>query len=63
MQTEILIKKIEQLPPRRIAEIEDFVDFLIQREERDLVKSAAKLSENAFAKAWDNDEDSVYDNL
>lgn len=63
MQTEVLIKKIEQLSPQRIAEVEDFVDFLIEREERRLVQAATNLSENAFAKVWDNDEDSVYDKL
>ncbi len=28
-----------------------------------LVESAAKLSEKVFEKIWDNDEDSVYDDL
>ena len=28
MQSEILIRKIESLPPEAIAEIEDFVDFI-----------------------------------
>lgn len=28
MQSEILIRKIENLPPEAIAEIEDFVDFI-----------------------------------
>ena len=31
MQTEKLIEKIMSLPPERIAEVEDFVDFLAQR--------------------------------
>lgn len=29
-----LIEKIRQLPPQRLAEVEDFVDFLRAREER-----------------------------
>ena len=29
-----LIDKIRQLPPQRLAEVEDFVDFLRAREER-----------------------------
>lgn len=31
MQTETLIEKIKSLPPERIAEVEDFVDFIAQR--------------------------------
>lgn len=31
MQEQTLIEKIRRLPPERIAEIEDFVDFLAQR--------------------------------
>lgn len=64
MQTaEILIEKIKILPPQSVAEVIDFVDFLTQKEERKLVQSASRLSEDAFAKVWDNDEDAVYDEL
>ncbi len=64
MQTaEILIEKIKILPPQKVAEVIDFVDFLTQKEERKLIESAGKLSETAFAKVWDNDEDAVYDEL
>ena len=63
MQTKTLVEKIKQLPLQRIVEVEDFVDFLVQREERKLVQSATKLSEDAFHKVWDNEEDSVYDEL
>lgn len=31
MQTESLIEKIKSLPPERISEVEDFVDFIAQR--------------------------------
>lgn len=31
MQTESLIEKIKSLPPERVAEVEDFVDFIAQR--------------------------------
>ena len=60
---ELLFEKIEQLPPQKVAEVIDFVDFLAEREERKLVQSAAKLSEEAFIKVWDNDEDAEYDKL
>jgi hypothetical protein len=59
-----LIEKIRSLPPEKIAEVEDFVDFLRQRtEDRFLTKAAAKLSENAFQKVWNNPQDDDYDRL
>lgn len=33
MQTESLIEKIKSLPPERLNEVEDFVDFIAQRTE------------------------------
>ena len=61
MQEETLIEKIRSLRPERIAEVEDFVDFLRHRDEdRRLVQAAAKLSENAFQEVWDNTDDADY---
>lgn len=39
-----LIEKIRQLPPQRLAEVEDFVDFLRAREERAI--AGARLGES-----------------
>jgi len=59
-----LIEKIRDLAPERVAEVEDFVDFLRQRtEDRTLVQAAARLSEDAFRKVWDNPDDAAYDRL
>jgi hypothetical protein len=59
-----LIEKIEALPADRIAEIEDFVDFIRSRErERSLTAAAAAASAPAFAAVWSNPEDDVYDAL
>lgn len=59
-----LIDKIKQLPPQRMAEVEDFVDFLRAREdEQRLAQAAAKASVPSFAKVWDNDDDAVYDRM
>ncbi len=58
-----LLDKLKELPPQRLAEVEDFVDFLRTRDERRLTQAAARASEAAFAKVWDNDEDAVYDRL
>lgn len=61
---QVLIEKIRQLPPQRLAEVEDFVDFLRTREdEQRLAQAAARASEASFAAVWNNDEDAVYDRL
>jgi len=59
-----LIEKIRQLPNGRIAEVEDFVDFLRSREnEGKLTQAAAKASEPSFAAVWENEDDAVYDRI
>ncbi len=59
-----LIEKIEALPAERIAEIEDFVDFIRLREqERALTRAAAAASAPAFAVIWSNPEGDIYDAL
>jgi len=59
-----LIDKLEALPPERIAEVEDFVDFLKSRDtDRQLTRAAAKAAEPAFATVWDNPDDAAYDAL
>ncbi len=61
---QVLIEKIKQLPPQRMAEVEDFVDFLRAREdEHRLTHAAAKASEASFVQVWDNDEDAAYDRM
>jgi len=59
-----LIEKIRQLPNGRIAEVEDFVDFLRSREnDGKLTQAAAKASEPSFAAVWENEDDAVYDRI
>ena len=61
---EELFEKIRRLPPERVAEVEDFVDFLRSRDaERQLTGAAACLSEAAFSKVWENPDDADYDRL
>ena len=61
---QVLIEKIRQLPPQRLAEVEDFVDFLRTREdEQRLVQAATKGSEASVASLWNNDEDAAYDRM
>lgn len=55
---------IRQLLPQRVAEVEDFVDFLRALEEGlRLPHAAAKAGEAGFAKVWDSDEDAAYDRM
>lgn len=64
MSDQTLIEKIRRLPPEKAAEVEDFVDFLMLRdEERRLTAAATKLSEDAFQRVWDNPDDADYDRL
>ena len=59
-----LFDKIKQLPPQRMAEAEDFVDFLrASEDENRLTHAAAKASEASFAQVWDNDDDAAYDRM
>ena len=63
-RAEDLLDKIRALPPDKITEVEDFVDFLRMKSDELLTKHAVtKLSEAAFEKVWDNDDDAEYDKL
>jgi len=64
MDAQALLEKIQALPRERIAEVEDFVEFLAARErEGSLVRAAAAASGPAFAEIWSNPEDDVYDGI
>ena len=59
-----LIDKLCLLPPEKLAEVEDFVDFLrMKSDDRSLAQAASKASEPAFAHVWDNPDDADYDHL
>ena len=64
LRAQALIEKISDLPLERIAEVEDFVDFIRQRDlDKGLTRAAARASTPAFAAVWDNPEDAAYDAL
>ncbi len=64
MPDQTLIEKIRCLPPEKVAEVEDFVEFLRLREQdRELSRTATRLSEEAFQRVWDNPDDAAYDKL
>ena len=61
-----LLDKIRQLSSEKVIEVEDFIDFLYQRQTDsapNLAIAATKVSEASFSKVWDNPEDAEYDNL
>ena len=59
-----LFEKFKQLQPQRMAEAEDFVDFLrASEDENRLTHAAAEASEASFAQVWDNDDDAAYDRM
>lgn len=60
----ILISKIRSLTPEKIAEVEDFVDFLnTKNRDNKLTKTYNILAEKSFRNVWDNPEDEEYDRL
>lgn len=60
-----ILEKLRNLPPERLAEVEDFVDFLAHRQagERGLTHAAGQLATAAFTRVWDNPADADYDRL
>lgn len=60
----ILIAKIETLPAERVAEVEDFIDFIRLRDQDQHTRTAAtRASEPSFERVWDNADDAAYDAL
>ena len=61
---QVILEKLKSLPPERVAEVEDFVDFLRTRHgERTTTRAAARAAEPAFSRVWENDDDAAYDAL
>jgi transcriptional regulator with XRE-family HTH domain len=57
LNDQTMLEKLEHLSPERLAEIEDFIDFLNQRDQdKRLRQDYAQASEDAFNKVWDNDD-------
>jgi hypothetical protein len=56
--------QLAQLPPDRLEEVVDFVDFIASREhERRLVRATQGVSEAGLATLWNNETDAAYDRL
>jgi hypothetical protein len=58
------VAKLKQLPSERLAEVEDFIDFISQREtDRTMTQVAKAISEPVLNNVWDNEADAAYDQL
>jgi hypothetical protein len=59
-----LMKIIKELPADRIAQVENFVEFIAAHEHaRSLTRAFAAASAPAFAAVWSNADNDVYDTL
>ena len=61
-QLKQVVEKLKSLSSERLTQVEDFIDFLQQRD-RDIGmgRDFARVSEESFRKIWDNDDDAAYD--
>jgi len=63
-QIDQVIQKLQALPPERVNEVEDFIDFLSQRDtDRGLARAAMAVAEPTLNATWDNPDDAEYDQL
>ena len=63
-QIEQVVQKLQTLTPNRIDEVEDFIDFLSQRDtDKQLTTVAMTASETRLNTLWDNPYDAEYDKL
>ncbi len=61
---EQVVQKLQTLTPNRINEVEDFIDFLSQRDtDHQLTQAALTASETTLNTLWDNADDAEYDKL
>ncbi|MDR4515565.1 hypothetical protein [Nitrosomonas sp.] len=63
-QIEQVLQKLQTLTPERVKEVEDFIDFLRQRDdERQLARATMSASEEPLNTVWNNPDDAEYDRL
>lgn len=62
---QLILKKLRNQSPDRLAEVEVCVDFLAHRQadEHRLTHAAGQLATAAFTRVWDNPADADYDRL
>lgn len=61
---DLINQKLNHLPAKYFSEVENFIDFLQQKDtNQKLRKDFSAMSESSFKGVWDNDEDEIYNNL
>jgi hypothetical protein len=58
-----IVEKINTLPSKAVDEVNDFIDFLIEKHHKEEKQHLLKISENSLDKIWDNDADNIYNDL
>jgi len=59
-----MVQKLEVLSEAKLIEVNDFVDFLISKKEKESLSNLySKASAQSFSKLWYNKDDEVYDDL
>ena len=54
--------KLRTLPPERVLDVDDFIDFVADRDrESALMKAVSKASVPSFNLIWNNADDDAYD--
>ena len=56
-------EKIKALPPEAKKEANDFIDFLLEKIQKEEKQWHMRVSERSIDKIWDNAEDDVYNDL
>jgi len=63
-QVQQMAEKIEHIPQECWPEINNFIEYIQQREiNKRLNTDFAQASNTTFSKVWDNEDDALYDNL
>ena len=57
MQTQTIIEKINGLPPEKLVEVEDFIDFLKEKSNREIKESRFQIISEYAAKHAESDAD------
>lgn len=56
-------EKIKALPPEAKKEANDFIDFLLEKIQKEEKQWHMRVSERSIDKIWDNAEDDIYNDL
>ncbi|MBB3192222.1 DUF2281 domain-containing protein [Halomonas cerina] len=61
--SEKIVENVSRLPESLQEEVLDFTYFLMQKIEKNELKSLSQAQESSMEKLWDNDEDEVWNDV